>query len=81
MAPPRKHLPADGLPRRVLRLPVPRRALLAPRSTSVTAVIAAAAILVAAGAAYDIYRIGDSGAQASWQGQFSATPAPRVGHR
>lgn len=73
--------PADGLPRRVLRLPAPRRTLLAPRSTPVTAAIAAAAILVAAGAAYDIYRIGDSGAQASWQGQFSATPAPRGSHR
>ncbi|QYN19258.1 DUF2231 domain-containing protein [Amycolatopsis sp. DSM 110486] len=73
--------PEDNGPKRVLRLPVPRRTFLAPRSTPVTAVIAVAAILIAGAAAYDIYRIGDSGAQASWQGQFSAAPAPRSGHR
>ncbi|MER6795526.1 hypothetical protein [Amycolatopsis mediterranei] len=35
------------------------------------------AIVAGGAAAYDIYRIGDSGAQASWQGQFSTAPAPR----
>ncbi|MFI5614395.1 hypothetical protein [Amycolatopsis sp. NPDC051903] len=74
----RETLPATDTPR---RLPLPRRTFLAPRSTPVTAVLAAAAILIAGGAAYDIYRIGDSGAQASWQGQFSATPAPRSPRR
>jgi hypothetical protein len=37
------------------------------------------AVLVAGGACYQIYRIGDSGAQASWQGKFSTDPAPRTG--
>ncbi|QRP50144.1 DUF2231 domain-containing protein [Amycolatopsis sp. FDAARGOS 1241] len=74
----RETLPATEAPRRI---PLPRRTFLAPRSTPVTAVIAVAAVLIAGGAAYDIYRIGDSGAQASWQGQFSATPAPRAPRR
>ncbi|MEV6624870.1 DUF2231 domain-containing protein [Amycolatopsis sp. NPDC051106] len=54
-----------------------RRRFLAPASTAVTAVLAVLAVVAAGAAVYDVYRIGDSGAQASWQGQFSATPAPR----
>jgi hypothetical protein len=39
------------------------------------------AIAAAGAAGYDVYRIGDSGAQASWQGQFSTTAIPRgTGH-
>ncbi|WP_326834974.1 hypothetical protein VSH64_08595 [Amycolatopsis rhabdoformis] len=59
----------------------PRRTFLAPRSTTVTVVIAVVAILAAGASTYDIYRIGDSGAQATWQNQFSATPAPRSHNR
>ena len=57
----------------------PRRTFLAPASTAVTVVLSVLAVVAAGAAFYDIYRIGDSGAQASWQGQFSATPAPRGG--
>jgi hypothetical protein len=60
-----------------VRVAVPRRTFLAPASTTVTAVVAVLSILVAGAAIYDIYRIGDSGAKASWQGQFSSTPTPR----
>jgi hypothetical protein len=56
---------------------VPRRTFLAPTSHAVTIVIAVLSVLAAGAAAYDIYRIGDSGAQATWQGQFSSTPAPK----
>lgn len=70
--------PADHTRARVLQ---PRRAFLAPGSNAVTAVVAVVAILVAGGAAYDIYRIGDSGAQASWQGKFSASPTTHRDHR
>ena len=62
------------------RAATPRRTFLAPASTAVTAVVAVFAVLAAGAAIYDIYRIGDSGAQASWQGQFNPNPAPRVGH-
>ncbi|MEV7043452.1 DUF2231 domain-containing protein [Amycolatopsis sp. NPDC051061] len=54
-----------------------RRTFLAPASTAVTMVLSVLAVVAAGGAVYDIYRIGDSGAQASWQGQFSSTSAPR----
>jgi hypothetical protein len=54
-----------------------RRTFLAPASTAVTVVIAALSIAAAGAAWYDVYRIGDSGAQATWQGQFSSAPAPR----
>ncbi|MFC0432084.1 DUF2231 domain-containing protein [Kutzneria buriramensis] len=57
-----------------------RRTFLAPASTAVTTVVAVLAVLAAGGACYQIYRIGDSGAQASWQGKFSSDPAPRPGH-
>ncbi|MGW4528284.1 DUF2231 domain-containing protein [Amycolatopsis sp. NPDC004378] len=58
---------------------VRRKTYLAPASTTVTTVLAILAVLAAGAACYDIYRIGDSGAQASWQGNFSQTPAPRAG--
>ncbi|WP_410594868.1 DUF2231 domain-containing protein [Amycolatopsis sp. lyj-23] len=47
------------------------RTFLAPASTAVTVVLAALSIAAAGAAVFDIYRIGDSGAQATWQGQFS----------
>lgn len=50
-----------------------RRNHLAPASAAVTVLIAVLSIVAAGGAAYDIYRIGDSGAQASWNGRVSAT--------
>ncbi|HTI21254.1 MAG TPA: hypothetical protein VL652_09690 [Kutzneria sp.] len=56
-----------------------RRTFLAPASKTLTTVIMVLAVLVAGGACYQIYRIGDSGAQASWQGKFSTDPAPRTG--
>ncbi|UKD57380.1 hypothetical protein L3Q65_11850 [Amycolatopsis sp. FU40] len=54
-----------------------RKTYLAPASTKVTAVLAVLSILAAGAAVYDVYRIGDSGAQASWQGKFSENAAPR----
>ncbi|MGW5718645.1 DUF2231 domain-containing protein [Amycolatopsis sp. NPDC003865] len=54
-----------------------RRTFLAPASAAVTVVLSVLAVVAAGAAVYDIYRIGDSGAQASWQGQFSSAPAPR----
>jgi len=58
-----------------------RRTFLAPASTAVTVVLSVLAVMAAGAAVYDIYRIGDSGAQASWQNQFSSAPAPRApGH-
>lgn len=54
-----------------------RKTYLAPASTKVTTVIAVVAVLVAGATVYDVYRIGDSGAQASWQGKFSENAAPR----
>jgi len=58
-----------------------RRTLLAPASTAVTVVIAVLSIAAAGAAWYDVYRIGDSGAQATWQGQFSSSPAARGADR
>ena len=55
-----------------------RRTFLAPASTTVTVVLSVLAVIAAGATFYDIYRIGDSGAQASWQGQFSSTPAPHT---
>ena len=45
-----------------------KRAYLAPASSVVTAVVTVAAIVVAGAAVYDVVRIGDSGAKASWSG-------------
>lgn len=58
-----------------------RRTFLSPASTAVTVAISVLSIAAAGAAVYDIYRIGDSGAQASWQNQFSSTPAPRGADR
>ncbi len=38
-----------------------------------TVVIAVLSVLAAGAAVYDTYLIGDSGAQATWQGEVSAT--------
>jgi len=54
----------------------PRRTILAPGSAALSVVIAVLSVLAAGAVAYDIYRIGDSGAQAAWQGQFTSAPAP-----
>jgi uncharacterized iron-regulated membrane protein len=45
-----------------------RRAYLAPANRTLTRVIAVLAVLVALSAAYDTFRIGDSGAKATWNG-------------
>ena len=58
-----------------------RRLLLAPASKAVTIVIAVIAVLVAGAAVYDTYRIGDSGAKASWTGNFTSTPTNGPGGR
>jgi hypothetical protein len=43
-----------------------KRTYLAPASSALTTTLTVIAVLVAAGAIYDIVRIGDSGAKASW---------------
>lgn len=53
---------------------VARRTWLRPASKTVTRWIAVAAVLVAGAAVYDMYRIGDSGAKASWDGKVSSAP-------
>jgi hypothetical protein len=50
-----------------------RRTYLAPRSVTVTGLIAALAVVLAGWAVYDTYRIGDSGSKAAWTGKFSST--------
>lgn len=54
----------------------PRRTFLAPASTAVTVVLAVLSVAAAGAAVFDVYRIGDSGAQATWQGQVGTAPAP-----
>lgn len=51
------------------------RTYLAPLSVTVTRIIVVLAVVIAGGAVYDTYRIGDSGAKASWTGRFSTTPS------
>lgn len=53
------------------------RTFLAPHSARVTTVVTVLAVLAAGAAAYDIYLIGDSGAQASWHDRVNQQPAPR----
>jgi len=60
--------PADGTPT------ARQRAYLAPESRAITRIFVALAVVIAGSAIYDTYRIGDSGAKASWTGNFSATP-------
>ena len=43
-----------------------KRTFLAPASKALTATLTVAAVLVAGAAVYDVVRIGDSGAKASW---------------
>ena len=50
------------------------RTYLAPRSAAVTRVVVVLAVVAAAAASYGAYRIGDSGAKASWTGNFSTAP-------
>jgi hypothetical protein len=54
----------------------PRRTYLAPASAAVTRMVAVVAVAAALFAVYDIYRIGDSGAKASWNGTFNTTANP-----
>ncbi|SEO76196.1 hypothetical protein [Amycolatopsis saalfeldensis] len=65
-----------GAAKLATRPAVARRVFLAPASTVVTVVVAVLSVAAAGAAVYDVYRIGDSGAQASWQGQFSPAPVP-----
>ncbi|MBW0116035.1 DUF2231 domain-containing protein [Pseudonocardia abyssalis] len=48
-----------------------RRTFLAPTSAPVGILISVVAVAVALATIYLVYRIGDSGAQASWQGRFT----------
>ncbi|BFU46920.1 DUF2231 domain-containing protein [Krasilnikovia sp. MM14-A1004] len=57
-----------------------RHEWLKPRSSALTRLIAALAIVIAAAGVYGTYRIGDSGAKATWTGNFSPTPAARDPH-
>lgn len=52
-----------------------QRTYLAAGSATITRVLMALTVLVASFAVYDTYRIGDSGAKASWTGNFSSTPS------
>ena len=46
--------------------PLAKRTFLAPGSNALTATLTVVAVVVAAAAVYDVVRIGDSGAKASW---------------
>jgi hypothetical protein len=46
------------------------------RTGLVTAAIGVLAVVVSAGAVVQVVRIGDTGARAAWQGNFSPTPRP-----
>src|SRR5690349_20336821 len=50
-----------------------QRTYLAPLSATITRVIVALAVVIAGWAVFDTYRIGDSGAKASWTGNFTST--------
>ncbi|TCC21559.1 DUF2231 domain-containing protein [Kribbella sindirgiensis] len=50
-----------------------KRTFLAPASNAVTVVVTVAAVVVSAVAVYDVVRIGDSGAKASWN-NWAARP-------
>jgi hypothetical protein len=58
----------------VTRSATARRTFLAPGSSVVTVVIAVLSIVAGGLAAYDVYRIGDSGAKASWTGKVTSSP-------
>ncbi|WP_412751365.1 hypothetical protein [Krasilnikovia sp. M28-CT-15] len=59
--------------------PVGGRTFPAPGSAVLTRILVAVEVVVAGIGIYDVYRIGDSGAKASWTGQFSSTPLPGEG--
>ncbi|MFI1991036.1 DUF2231 domain-containing protein [Actinoplanes sp. NPDC020271] len=52
-----------------------QRTYLAAGSAAITKIVIALAVIIAGFAVYDTYRIGDSGAKASWTGNFSSTPS------
>ncbi|MEU8233307.1 DUF2231 domain-containing protein [Actinoplanes sp. NPDC048967] len=54
-----------------------RRTYLAPLSMTVTRIIAVLAVGFAVAAVYDVYRIGDSGAKATWTGTVSSAATPQ----
>ncbi|EYT91247.1 hypothetical protein ThrDRAFT_03091 [Frankia casuarinae] len=57
----------------------PARTATGPGRTVLVAVLAVLSLVVAAGSVVQVYRIGDSGAQAVWHGSFSRTPLPGDG--
>ncbi|MEV0565958.1 DUF2231 domain-containing protein [Dactylosporangium sp. NPDC050588] len=59
--------------------PTTRRTYLAPLSAPITRAIVVLAVVIAGWAVFDTYRIGDSGAKASWSGTFSTVGRDR-GH-
>ena len=61
------------MPTAVTRAMTHERFMLRPASTRAGAVIALLSILAAGAATIDIYRIGDSGANAAWNNQFSTS--------
>jgi hypothetical protein len=67
---PNPDTPSDGSA--TVQTRAPRRTFLAPASNVVTTVLAVLTILAAGAAVYDIYLIGDSGAQATWQGKLNS---------
>jgi hypothetical protein len=58
-----------------------QRTYLAPASRTVTRAVAVVAVVAALYAVYDTYRIGDSGARASWTGNFSTAAQQGPGDR
>ncbi|WP_444948052.1 DUF2231 domain-containing protein [Micromonospora ureilytica] len=52
-----------------------RRTYLAPLSLSITRVVMVLAVIIAGGAVYDTYRIGDSGSKAAWTDKLSSATA------
>jgi hypothetical protein len=54
-----------------------RRTYLAPLSGAVTRVIVVLAVVISGWAAYDTYRIGDSGSKSAWTDNFSSTATQR----
>jgi hypothetical protein len=51
-----------------------RHTYLAPLSLTVTRIVTVLAVVIAGGAVYDIYRIGDSGSKAAWTDNFTSAP-------
>ncbi|MFI5934227.1 DUF2231 domain-containing protein [Actinoplanes sp. NPDC051494] len=70
-----RHREATASPADALAAPARRRARLAPLSVTVTRIIAVLAVVAAGAAVYDTFRIGESGAKASWTGTFDSAPA------